>query len=262
MPELPDVETFKRYIDSTALHKKIKTVKVNNSEILYNIKSKKLKEKLTGKKITDIYRHGKYLFLKLSNNGFLILHFGMTGDIKYFKIKNHQPSHTRVLLEFENDYYLAFDNQRKLGKVGYTDDIESFIEEKKIGEDALQLNEDKFLDLFYKKKGSIKSALMNQNLIAGIGNIYADEILYQTQIFPKTIVNKLSKKKLKTLYKNIKEVLNTAIDLQANPDNFPKKFIIPHRKKDGKCPLDNKILKKIKVNGRTTYYCPNHQKHN
>jgi formamidopyrimidine-DNA glycosylase len=260
MPELPDVETFKRYIDSTSLHKKIKSIDVKNIKILHNIKSKNLKEKLKNKKFIETYRHGKYIFIKLSNNGYLILHFGMTGNIKYLKYEKSQPAHTRLLIGFENNYYLAFDNQRLLGKVAYSDDIKSFIEKKNIGKDVLEFDQDTFLELMSKKRGNIKTALMNQKIIAGIGNIYADEILFQSKIYPKTKINNLSEKKLKNIFKKLNEVLNIAIDAQADPHRFPKNFIIPHRHKDGKCPLDNKKLKIIKINGRTTYFCPNHQK--
>ncbi len=260
MPELPDVETFKRYIDSTALHKKINSVDIPTPKILYKTTTQTITKNLLHKTFTETHRHGKYLFLQLSNHDFLLLHFGMTGEVKYFQNKNDQPPHTRFLVEFKNGYYLAFDNQRILGKVGYIEDIASFLEEKSLGEDALEIDEHTFLTLLSKRRGSVKSALMNQKILAGIGNIYADEILFQTRLFPKKSVNDLSKRQLKTLFKNVNKVLTTAIDAQAHPQDFPKNFIIPHRKKEGNCPIDHTPLKTLKVNGRTTYYCPKHQK--
>ena len=101
---------------------------------------------------------------------------------------------------------------------------------------------------------------MNQQLISGIGNIYADEVLFQSGIHPESKTHNLCQKQIKDIYKNIKEILLIAIKAKAKWDNFPDKFMIPHRKKKGVCPQGNAELKTIKINGRTTYFCPIHQK--
>ncbi len=260
MPELPDVETFKRYIDSTSLNKKIVDVKVDTTKILENITKKKFKNFLIDKKFVETYRHGKYLFIKNNNSKWLVLHFGMTGFVKYFKDLEKKPDHTRLLIKFENDYYLSFNNQRLFGKIELTDDKDKYIKDKKLGVDALDLDYSTFKKLIDYRKAMIKSTLTNQNIIAGIGNIYSDEILFHTGIDPKTKTAKIRIKKLKTMFENIKKILKISIEAKANPNNFPKNFIIPHRKKEGKCPKCNEKLKTVKVNGRTTYFCPIHQK--
>jgi formamidopyrimidine-DNA glycosylase len=260
MPELPDVETYKGYIDSTSLNKKIIDVKIKNIKILEKISKKTIENKLRNVKFVKTFRHGKYLFVKTNDVGWLVLHFGMTGDVRYFKNSDEEPKHTRLLIKFENGYFLAFNNQRLLGKVNLIDNKDDYIKEKNLGVDALDLNFEQFNKVLKNRSAKIKSTLMNQKLISGIGNIYADEILFQSEIHPELKANKLTKDKSKNIYENIKKVLTTAIKANAEVDDFPENFIIPHRQKQGKCPKDGKELKTTKVNGRTTYFCPNHQK--
>ncbi len=259
MPELPDVEIFKKYLDSTSLHKKIKNVEVKNNKILDNTSSKKLKNEIVGKSFSDSKRHGKYLFIKIGKQKWLMLHFGMTGFLKYFKNKEEEPDHTRVLFSFDGGYHLSYDCQRLLGKVRLINDIETILKEKNLGPDALGIDLPKFKDIIKDKRGMVKTFFMNQKNLAGVGNIYSDEILFQTGIHPKSKINNFDNEIIKKLYENMINVLNTAVEANANPDNFPKNFVIPHRNKEDHCPIDGKTLKKIKVNNRGTYFCPKHQ---
>ncbi len=262
MPELPDVEVFKKYLDSTALKKTIKKVEIKNNKILEKTTEKKFIKNVTGKKFTDSKRHGKYLFVSLNDDFWIMMHFGMTGFLKYFKNPEDEPSHSRILFSLDNNYFLSYDCQRLLGKVKLVEDLDKYIEEKKLGPDALDLTFETFKNIFENKRGGVKSAFMNQKNIAGIGNIYSDEILFQTGIHPKSKVKKLKEETLENLYKNMKKVLKTAVDSNADPDDFPDDFVIPHRNKNDKCPIDGTKLKKIKVNNRGTYFCPKHQNKN
>ncbi|MBD3193827.1 MAG: Fpg/Nei family DNA glycosylase [Candidatus Lokiarchaeota archaeon] len=260
MPELPDVETYKRYIDSTSLHKKITKVNDIHNKILENISKNELKKVLVHNELIETARHGKYLFLRITDDHWLVIHFGMTGYVKYFKDIDDKPSHTRLLIKFENDFYLAFHNQRLLGKIGFTNDIKNYINKKKLGVDALDISRSLFQQLLDNKRGMIKSALMDQSMIAGIGNIYADEILFQSGIHPKTKIHKLTDNDLERVYRNMQEILDVAIKAKVNTNEFPRTYIIPNREKDGMCPKGEEKLETVKVNGRTTYFCPVHQK--
>jgi len=260
MPELPNVETLKKYIGTTSLNKKIINVEIKNTKILENISKEKIIHRLKRNKFVHTYRHGKYIFIKTNRATWLILHFGMTGYIKYFKNLDDESSHTRLLITFDNNYHLAYYNQRLFGKISFTNNKEKYITQKTLGVDALNLDYNGFKELMANRRSKIKPILINQQLISGIGNIYADEVLFQSGIHPETKINNLSPKKIKDIYMNIKEVLQIAIKAKANPDNFPDKFIIPHRKRKGVCPKGNEELKTIKINGRTTYFCPVHQK--
>ncbi len=261
MPELPSLEIYKNYFDSTSLHQRIKSIEIRSPEILINAKSSKLREALLGFEFTSSMRYGKYLFCQLNNDYFLIIHFGMTGYLKYFQknsLKTYS-NHIRLLIQFINEDELVFDDMRKFGKLGLTKDPDNFIKEKNLGPDALEINFKTFQELFRKRKGIIKSLIMNQNFIAGIGNLYADEILYQSRIHPLTTADKLDKDNLKKLFKEMKMVLNKAIEYQDKPHNMPSNFLLAHRYQGGECPKGGSLIT-LKIGGRTTYLCPEYQK--
>lgn len=257
MPELPTVEVYKNYFDSTSLNQGIKEVEIRNPEILTNVKAQQLQETLRGQKFISSRRYGKYLFCHLDNGYCLIMHFGMTGYLKYFQ--KNGPSHIRFLISFQNNCRLAFDDMRKFGKIGLTCDPNQFIYKKNLGPDALEISLKTFKEIFKKRKGAIKPLIMNQNFIAGIGNLYADEILYQSGIHPLTTADKLDKEDLKNLFAEMKKVLIKAIEYQDKPYNLPSSFLLPHRHPDGECPQGG-FLKILRISGRTTYFCPEHQK--
>lgn len=262
MPELPDVEEFKRYMDSTALHKTIKKASVTDEQVLENTSAHKLEKGLKNNKFDFTKRHGKYLFSHLSGGKFLLMHFGMTGELKYFKNPDRKPEHTRLLIQFKNGYCLAYDNQRKFGKLNLINDVESYINNIELGPDVMDPNFDfeQFKKSTEGRRAMVKSFLMNQEIMAGIGNIYSDEILFQSGIHPEKRISSLNEKQLKKLFENMKDVMKRSIDRRADPSKLPDSFIIPHRNKGDKCPGCNGEVKRVKVSGRSSYYCPNCQK--
>ena len=261
MPELPSLEIYKNYFDSNSLHQRIKSVEIRSPEILVNVKPSKLRKTLLGFEFTGSRRYGKYLFCQLNNDYYLIIHFGMTGYLKYFQknsIKNYS-NHIRLLIQFIKENELIFDDMRKFGKLGLTRDPDNFIKDKNLGPDALEINFKTFQELFRKRKGVIKSLIMNQSFIAGIGNLYADEILYQSRIHPLTTADKLDNDNLKKLFNKMKIVLNKAIECQDRLQSMPSNFLLAHRHKGGECPQGGSLIT-IKIGGRTTYLCPEYQR--
>jgi formamidopyrimidine-DNA glycosylase len=262
LPELPDVELFKGYIDSTSLHKTITGVKLNDSYALKDIDPVTLKKKLAGQNLAESRRHGKYLFLILSDRNTLLLHFGMTGYLRYFKNDEEKPDYTQLLLTFDNGYCLAYSSKRKLGEIRVVEDPDTFISDNHMGPDALDpnLNFDIFSNGFEGRRGMVKPALMNQEIIAGIGNEYSDEILFQARIHPKTQVPDLEQSDLKSLYNTMQEVLTKAIDCRADKDRFPDHFLLHNREEDAECPGDcGGTIQTVEVSGRTAYFCPDCQ---
>lgn len=261
MPELPDVETFRRYLDSTSLHQEIEDVEVRADRILKDTSAEQLMAGLKGHTFESTRRHGKWLFAQLDDGNSLLLHFGMTGRLKYFKDMAQDPEHDRLLVTFSNEYHLAYDAQRKLGEVGLVDDVEAFVEERGLGPDALAPAFDfaAFQEALTGRRAMVKSALMNQQIVAGIGNVYCDEILFQAGIHPTTRVNDMDDSTLSDLLHAMKHVLRTAVESQADPRRFPASFIVPHREERGTCPRCGAQLRRVKVAGRSAYYCPNRQ---
>lgn len=262
MPELPDVEVFKRYLQSTSLHKDIEDVKICTKNLVEGLSSSELIKTLKGDRFESAARHGKYLLAKTVRGKHLVLHFGMTGFLKYFKEEADQPSHTRLLIRFSNGYHLAYDCQRKLGEIGLADSMKTLVKEKSLGPDALdqEFDQTRFNKIFAKTSAAVKSALMNRKYIAGIGNIYSDEILFQARMYPGMTSKRLDGEDLDGVYSQMHQVLYTAIEAGADPRRFPSSFIIPHRRTDMICPRCNGEIRKEKIGGRSAYYCPRCQK--
>jgi formamidopyrimidine-DNA glycosylase len=262
MPELPDVELFKRYFDATALHQTIETVEVRDEILLEDCSVQSLEEALVGQSFAGTKRHGKHLFVAVEAGGWLVLHFGMTGDLKYFKKPDKEPDYSQLLIGYANDYYLAYISMRKLGRVQLTETIDSFLQENQVGPDALASDFTlvDFKEIMVETRSMVKSALMDQKRMAGIGNVYSDEILFQAGLHPKTKANELDEEALKDLFRTMKEVLETAIDHRADPEQFPDNWLTPHRDEEDPCPKCGGEIARIKVSSRSAYYCPACQK--
>jgi formamidopyrimidine-DNA glycosylase len=258
MPELPDVEVFRRYLGSTALHKTIDGVDVRSKRLLKGISERTLRSHLNGRKLQETHRHGKYLLIRVQADEWLVLHFGMTGLLKYFKNKHKEPEYTQTLISFKNGYHLAYVAPRKLGQIFLVDLKGTLIEEKELGPDVLDRSFD--LEAFHEalsgSRGMIKSTLMSQKIMAGIGNIYSDEILFQARIHPKALVGRLDRDQRGRLFRALKRVLRKAIEVQADPQRLPSSYLIPHRDPEEKCPRCKGKVEKIEVSGRSGYYCP------
>lgn len=213
MPELPEVEAFRSYFNNTALHKKVKKVEVEGGSVLEDISPRSLQSRMKGETFKESARHGKYMFVALDREELLYLHFGMTGSFKYYKKEEEKPDYAKVIFKLDNGYSLAVINKRKLGKIGLTDDKESFVKENGLGPDVLSddFSQENFIELLSNKKGSLKNALMDQKTMSGIGNIYSDEILFHAKIHPQTKTTDLKEKKFKELYKKMKDTLEKGI---------------------------------------------------
>src|SRR5437867_5244175 len=231
MPELPDVESFRRYFDATSLHQRIDDVDVRNAYVLKGISGKELARRLKGRRFESTRRHGKHLFARTDGGTWLRLHFGMTGSLRYFKGEEKAPPHTRVLFVFAKDYRLAFDDQRKFGQVGLLEDVDEFLRKRALGPDALDIDVAEFKAKLARHRGAVKSILMNQRLIAGIGNIYADEILFHARIHPATQIARLGNKHINRLFAAMRHVLEKAIEYQADVDRMPQSWLLPQRGK-------------------------------
>lgn len=260
MPELPDVEVFRAYFASTSLKKEIVGVKLDNNRILGSVSRKKLVTALRGDSFVDTSRHGKYFFAERERGGVMAVHFGMTGFFKYYKKSDAEPEHPRLILEFENSYKLALDMTRMLGRVDLAESMEKFVEKEELGPDALDIGEEEFAGLFDGYGGGVKSLLMNQGKIAGIGNVYSDEILFQACIHPKAKASNLKDEQIPRLYESMRDVFHTAINKKADPSKFPTTYLLRRKHENGNCPRACGEMMEIRVGGRTGHFCPKCQK--
>ncbi len=265
MPELPDVEGFKRVLTRRGLRKVIERAVVSDARILGKLPVGTLASRLRGAKLVAARRHGKHLVSQIDRGGWLTLHFGMTGALQFIRNGEEAPPFTRVRLDFADDGSLAYINKRMLGRVGLVEDAEDFIQDERLGPDALdrRFDFDAFRNAVAGGNRDVKSVLMDQEVIAGIGNIYSDEILFQARIDPAMRVSDLAPRELERLFLKMREVLKTATARGAGAEQFverlPRGFLLPERKKGGRCPRCRSLLKVRKTGGRTAYCCPHCQ---
>ena len=259
MPELPEVETFKQYLDSTSLRQRITDVEVRDAYVLKGVSARQLARRLKGQRFEESYRHGKHLFVRVANELWLRLHFGMTGSLEYL---NHQiaPKTARVIFHFASKSELAFDDQRKFGEIELIKDVDEFLLTRGLGPDALKIGLSQFKTVVGKHRGSVKAILLNQQLIAGIGNLYADEILFQARMHPITEAIRLSGKDLTRLFRATHHVLEKAIALKTDFGRLPTVWLLTHRGKLGKCPRCGRALKSATIGGRSSWFCTHCQK--
>jgi len=258
MPELPDVEVFRETLDATALHRRIRHAAVDAPRrMLAGVSERALRRALEGHELTATERHGKYLFAHVGRGEgqpWLLLHFGMSGSLE--PRPSEAKDHIRLRLDLAGGRSLAYRSVRTLGKIGLVRSPASFVETKRLGPDALarDLDLDAFRSARAGRRGPIKSTLMNQRVLAGVGNLYADEILFQARVDPRTPTAALGDRATAAIFRAMRRVLSRAI--AAHAERFPRSFLLAHRDRGGACPRCGAKIRRITVSGRTTYFCP------
>ena len=233
MPELPEVNTFKKYFEGTSLHQKILDVAISDGKIIRNIEEDDFIDRLVGRSFSSSHRRGKYLFGQLDNNTHILFHFGMTGDFKYYSEEEDRPKYERFHFVFDGGSKLGFDCLRKFARIEFIPNLDKYIEDLGLGMDALEISEADFLQKMEGRKTTIKGFLLNQKLVAGVGNLYADEICYQTKVHPGSRLNAIPKKKQKEIFKAMQSILNFAIERAAHYKDYPDDWFWEWRVKGG-----------------------------
>lgn len=260
MPELPDVETLRRLVSRKALRQVIGHTSVRARKLLGRTPAQAIYKALHGTCFAGTRRHGKYLFIRLRGRGWLVLHFGMTGRLYYYTGREPDRRYNAMVVDFENGRHLAYNSRRKLGLIELTDSPRQFVERKGLGADALAVGQRQFLSLLENRRGKIKGLLMNQGRIAGLGNVYTDEVLFHAGVHPETPVQAMTRADRLRLYRCLRKVLAKAIEARVDVHRLPRSYLLPNRGRDGRCPRCHTPLGRLSVSGRTTYYCPVHQR--
>lgn len=259
MPELPEVETYTRYFEKHALHRRIARIVVKDERILAT-RRERLTRALRRRSFERVQRHGKHLFAD-GGNGWLHLHFGMSGDLLWYRRPGDEPRFARVVFDFADGSHLAYDDMRLFGVVELVPSPEAYIEEHRLGPDPLEpsFRLPAFRKLLGGRKGAIKSLLMTQEVIAGVGNLYADEALYQSSINPRRAVDSLTDVEVRRLHSKLQSVLREAVARRGSDRELPRRWLFDHREEDARCPMCGGVIRRTVVFGRTTYYCGSHQ---
>jgi formamidopyrimidine-DNA glycosylase len=255
MPELPEVETYARYFARHALNQRITKVDVRDERILGEIRADAFSRKLKGRAFTSVRRHGKHLFADAGTT-WLHLHFGMTGDLHY---STEVPRFARIVFHFDRAL-LAFEDMRLFGLADLVSDPDAFIADRRLGPDPLTLTAARFSALLENRRGAIKSLLMTQELIAGLGNLYVDEILFQTGVHPRRPATRLRPPEVRALHTAMRRILREAIARHARESELPRNYLFNNREEGERCPRCGGTIKRSVVFGRTTYFCGKHQR--
>ena len=277
MPELPEVETIRRGLNNFIIHKKITKIEVFCEKSFQG--NPRNAENQT---IKNIRRFGKALILDLNNNTSLMIHLRMTGQLIYDGEERYAAGHpsenfvadlpnkqTRVLLRF-NDNTLYFNDQRKFGfiKSIKTSEVENDPFIKKLAKEPWEMTSSEFYEKLQKHKNSlIKATILDQSIVCGLGNIYADEALFAAKIHPERRSGTISKEEAKELLKSACDVMERSIEsggstmatyvkADGTRGDYLEKFAQVFRRENQPCPRCGKKIKKIRVAGRGTHICP------
>ena len=285
MPELPEVDKARRLVEDLCLNARIVRVDrpVVDDKVFVDIQPGAFEEALTGKRVIASNRHGKQLWWTLggdakpsssssssSSTMTPCFHFGMTGafvvrgvdGIQYYNSKasglgDWPPRFAKLVVEFDNGIEIAYVDPRRFGKIRLVEDVAEVI--GNLGPDPKSSlpDEEAFGGLFARRSAAIKTVLMDQKIIAGIGNWMADEILYRARVHPETRANELSEEQLAAIRSRVEEVVRVACDANSDHDLFPSDWLFHHRwgKQDG-AKVNGDAIKFIEIGGRTTAYVP------
>jgi len=287
MPELPEVENIVRYLNKTIIGFKITGAWTDWPKIVKNLSFDKFNKKITNRKILRIQRRAKYILIDLTGNKTLLLHQKISGHLLFGKWEKNKEGKwqsiapgplkddpknqfIRFILFSSSGKMLALSDLRRFAKILLfdKDKIEELGEIKSLGPEPLAKNFTfkKFHEILKNKKGKIKQVLMDQNIIAGIGNIYSDEILWEAKIHPLKETKILKEKELKGVFSAIKKILKKAIKFQGDsidnyrlPDGKKGKYqeIQKVYQREGKkCFRCKALIKRIKIGGRSAHFCP------
>lgn len=285
MPELPEVETIRRGLMSNIVNKTISGLDIRKSKLIKN-EDRTFKNSLKNQSILNIDRIGKLLIFEISGDKFLLLiHLKMTGQLIYtdkslvlagghsFKQPEFLPNKfSHVIFDFSDGSKLFFNDLRQFGylRLIKKSELEAVSNNFGIEPGKSDFTLENFSTIFKNRKINLKALLLNQKLIAGLGNIYVDEICFRAGIRPSRLVSSLTRGDIKKLYLATNYIIKKAIekrgttfsdyrDVENKKGNFLKYLKVYGRKAE-KCKHCQETIKKIKLAGRGTHFCPNCQK--
>jgi len=287
MPELPEVEVVKKSLENKLKNLTIKRVNISNNKLKYRINTKQF-SKVNRQKIISIQRRGKYLLINLNKDSTILVHLGMTGKFFiidnnkrnktsfYYSLKKNDTKHDHLTFFFNKKIKLIYNDVRKFGfvKIFLSKDVFRSGHLISLGPEPLSnnFNLSYFDKYIFNKKIKIKDLLMDQKFVAGLGNIYCNEVLFLCKISPLRSIQKINQKEIKKLIKIIKKILKEAISLggssiknfsstEGQGGNFQQKFNVYGKEKTScnraKC---LGTIKKVYTSNRSSFFCPRCQK--
>lgn len=267
MPELPEVQTVVDGLNETVRGKTVVSVKIKETARIYPSK-KRFISLLINSKFVAISRRGKNILIELSNGHTLWVHLKMTGHFYYLPKKHRPTKHDHVVLGLKNDINnLRFNDYRRFGYLKIYPTSEIFFQKGlvELGPEPLEISSDDFVELFKSRRRMIKPALLDQSMIVGVGNIYADESLWLARIHPERLTDSLSKSKLAELHGHIQSIMKKAIlNMGTSVDSFAgvnakpggyQKYLVVYGREAQPCFRCEHPIKRMKIGSRSAHFC-------
>lgn len=254
MPELPDVEGFRRVLAAHAVNRLVRAVEVADSGVLRGVTGNQLRDAVRGHRFREPRRHGKWLIVPVTGGPVMLVHFGMTGALRWGSADDERGAHDRVVFRFR-DGELRYVDQRKLKGIRLAAD-EAAVAERldELGPDAVDISRADLGERFGCEPQGIKSALTDQGVVAGLGNLLADEILWRARISPRRSCADLDRADLTRLHARMRTVLRSAAKAGRVPPR--QAWLTGHRDEPGaRCPRCGTPLRHGRLNGRRTVWC-------
>ncbi len=274
MPELPEVETYRGQFNKEVAGKRVMGVKLLWSGVVRHPKPRTFVRKMKGQTLGKAERRGKFLIIPLSSGDTLVFHFGMTGLLHYLDPSEELSPHTRAIFYLDDGKELRYIDIRKLGGMYLVKgrDFSPITELVNLGVEPLsdEFTFEKFKELASGRKQQLKPFLMRQDIIAGIGNIYANEIMWEAKLHPTTNVAELTERQLRALHEAIRKKLAEGVaaggcsveeflDLYGRPGKFQEMLNV-YQREGQPCPRCRTKIVRITMGGRGTYFCPRCQR--
>ncbi len=270
MPEMPEVETIRRELIPSLVGRGILAVEFLWPPVAANLPAEVMAEKLQKQSIVDIRRRGKYLIFDLEEKSHLIVHLRMTGQLRIYSQPTAAEKHTHVVMEFDNRAQMHYWDVRKFGRFYYVKDEKQIL--GRLGPEPLSESwtSESFADALRHHRAPIKSTLLNQGVVAGLGNIYADEALFFAGIHPLRPASSLTTEEVQQLHHAVRYVLRQALKARGStfstyrrPNEETGNYQLQHqvfRRTGQPCPICGTPIERIKVGGRSTHFCPECQR--
>jgi formamidopyrimidine-DNA glycosylase len=278
MPELPEVETVARGLRQTILGRQILSVTLGKTDFIDDPQA--VEEHLPGRRIEAVERYGKFMLLRLSvasgtnrvpSNGdaapaWLLVHLGMTGQLAPSLAAQPREKHTHVCMLLDDGRELRYTDARRFGRIAYLTEAPLAEELVGFGADPLEVSDEEFVSRIRSRRARVKALLLNQGVLRGVGNIYADESLWRAKIHPARRGASLSDKQAGTLHRVLREILEKAIvmrgssisdflDATGEPGEYQRHHRAYGREGQG-CFRCRTPIRRAIVAGRSSYFCP------
>ncbi|NIJ11298.1 formamidopyrimidine-DNA glycosylase [Saccharomonospora amisosensis] len=259
MPELPDVEGFGRVLAEHALSAPVRDVEVLDEQVLRDVQPRRLRDSVRGHRFGRPWRHGKWLVVPVRDEQpSLLLHFGMTGSLEWAQPQQPRHRHDRVVFTFP-DGELRYRDMRKLtGMRLARDDTERRAALADLGPDAAQVSRAELADALSGVRRRLKPALVDQSVVAGLGNLLVDEILWRAKLNPRRSTATLRPADVARLHERMTTVLKQSVREGRVPPH-PSWLTGSRDEPSGSCPRCGAPLRHARIDGRSTVWCPNCQ---